>query len=73
LQQHFRRRAVTPEQAAAAILRGVRDNRYLVYTSRDIQALFLTQRFLPPVYDAIMRTMNFAMRKALAPREKVHA
>src|SRR5436309_1040876 len=30
LQAHFRKRAVTPEQAAAAILRGVRRNRYLV-------------------------------------------
>ena len=71
LQAHFRRRAVTPEQAAAAILRGVRDNRYLVYTSRDIQALYLAERLVPPVYTAIMRSMNFAMRKALPLREKV--
>ena len=71
LQAHFRRRAVTPEQAAAAILRGVRDSRYLVYTSRDIQALYLAERLVPPVYTAIMRSMNFAMRKALPLREKV--
>ncbi|MDT4938858.1 MAG: hypothetical protein QOG80_2529, partial [Pseudonocardiales bacterium] len=67
LQAHFRKRAVTPEQAAAAILRGVRHNRYLIYTSRDIQALHLTQNLFPPAYNAIMRTMNFAMRKALPP------
>ena len=66
MQAHFRRRAVTPEQAAAAILRGVRRNRYLVYTSRDIQALFLLQRVCPPGYALIMRGMNLAMRKALA-------
>jgi NAD(P)-dependent dehydrogenase (short-subunit alcohol dehydrogenase family) len=73
LQQVFRRRAVTPEQAAAAILRGVRDNRYLVYTSRDIQALFLAQRMAPPVYNVIMRGMNLAMRRALPVRHKVSA
>jgi Short-chain dehydrogenases of various substrate specificities len=66
MQAHFRRRAVTPEQAAAAILRGVRRNRYLVYTSRDIQALFLLQRVFPPGYALIMRGMNLAMRKAMA-------
>jgi NAD(P)-dependent dehydrogenase (short-subunit alcohol dehydrogenase family) len=65
LQAHFRRRAVTPEHAAEAILRGVRHNRYLVYTSRDIQALFLLQRVFPPGYNAIMRGMNYAMRRAL--------
>ena len=67
LQAHFRKRAVTPEEAAAAILRGVRHNRYLVYTSRDIQALHLTQNLFPPAYNVIMRTMNFAMRRALPP------
>jgi NAD(P)-dependent dehydrogenase (short-subunit alcohol dehydrogenase family) len=65
MQAHFRKRAVTPEQAADAILRGVRRNRYLVYTSRDIQAIFLLQRLFPPGYNAIMRAMNVAMRRAL--------
>jgi NAD(P)-dependent dehydrogenase (short-subunit alcohol dehydrogenase family) len=65
MQAHFRKRAVTPEQAAAAILRGVRRNRYLVYTSRDIQALHLVQRLCPPLYVLIMRGMNLAMRRTL--------
>lgn len=65
MQAHFRRRAVTSEQAAAAILRGVRRNRYLVYTSRDIQALHLVQRLCPPLYVLIMRGMNVAMRRTL--------
>jgi short-subunit dehydrogenase len=65
MQAHFRRRAVSPEQAAAAILRGVRRNKYLVYTSRDIQALFLLQRIFPPGYALIERAMNYAMRRAL--------
>jgi short-subunit dehydrogenase len=67
MQAHFRRRAVTPEQAATAILRGVYRNRYLVYTSRDIQAIHLLQRICPPVYVALMRGLNRAMRRALSP------
>lgn len=64
-QKHFERRAVTPEKAAAAILRGVRRNRYLVYTSRDIQLLHLVQRLFPPAYVLVMRAMNLAMRRTL--------
>jgi NAD(P)-dependent dehydrogenase (short-subunit alcohol dehydrogenase family) len=65
MQAHFRKRAVTPEQAAEAILRGVRRNRYLVYTSRDIQAAYLLQRVFPPGYVLLMRAMNAAIRRAL--------
>lgn len=65
LQEHFRRRAVTPERAAAAIVRGVRRNRYLVYTSHDIRLLHLVQRVCPPLYVAVMRGMQLAMRRAL--------
>jgi len=65
MQAHFRKRAVSPEQAADAILRGIRRNRYLVYTSRDIQAAFLLQRIFPPGYAMLMRGMNVALRRAL--------
>lgn len=65
MQAHFRRRAVTPERAAAAILRGVHRNRYLVYTSRDIQAIHLLQRTCPPAYAALMRIAQVGMRRAL--------
>ncbi|WP_153031239.1 SDR family oxidoreductase [Amycolatopsis sp. YIM 10] len=65
LREAFRRRAVTPERVAAAILRGVRRNRYLVYTSRDIQLIHLLQRLCPPVYVLLMRLANFAMRQLL--------
>jgi NAD(P)-dependent dehydrogenase (short-subunit alcohol dehydrogenase family) len=65
MQSHFCKRAVSPEQAAEAILRGVRRNRYLVYTSRDIQAAYLLQRLFPPGYNLLMRGMNMAMRRAL--------
>jgi NAD(P)-dependent dehydrogenase (short-subunit alcohol dehydrogenase family) len=62
VRRRFARRAVSPETAARAILRGVRRNRYLVYTSRDIQALFLLQRVAPPLYALVMSGMNTAMR-----------
>jgi NAD(P)-dependent dehydrogenase (short-subunit alcohol dehydrogenase family) len=54
----FRRRAVTPDQAAARILAGIERNRYWVYTSRDIQvAHFLQRRFETP-YVLLMRLAN---------------
>jgi NAD(P)-dependent dehydrogenase (short-subunit alcohol dehydrogenase family) len=56
----FVERAVTPEQAAAAIVRGVGRGRYLIYTSRDIQAVHLVQRVAPPAYALAMRTLNTA-------------
>jgi short-subunit dehydrogenase len=65
LQAHFRKRAVSPEQAAAAILRGMRRNRYLVYTSRDVRFAFLLQQVFPPGYVLLMRAMNVMLRRAL--------
>ena len=61
----FARRAVTPEKAATAIVRGVERGRYLVYTSQDIPALRLTQRYVPFVYTLIMRVMNQQARRVL--------
>jgi NAD(P)-dependent dehydrogenase (short-subunit alcohol dehydrogenase family) len=57
-QQQFQRHAKSPEHVAECILRGVERNRYLVYTSRDIQALHLLQRLAPPAYELAMRIAN---------------
>ncbi|MBW8750625.1 MAG: SDR family oxidoreductase [Propionibacteriales bacterium] len=65
LQQRFRKRAVSPEQAAAAILRGIRRNRYWVYTSADIRIAHLAQRWFPPGYWVAMTVMNRVANKAL--------
>jgi len=65
LQGHFKKRAVTPEQAAAAILKGVRRNRYWVYTSPDIRIAHLAQRYFPPGYTVAMSVMNRVANKAL--------
>jgi NAD(P)-dependent dehydrogenase (short-subunit alcohol dehydrogenase family) len=65
LQARFRKRAVTPEHAAAAILRGVKRNRYWVYTSSDIRLAHLAQRYFPPGYVLAMKVMNTVANKAL--------
>jgi NAD(P)-dependent dehydrogenase (short-subunit alcohol dehydrogenase family) len=65
LQGAFRRRAVSPEQAAEAILRGVRRNRYWVYTSAEIRLAHLLQRLFPPGYVLLMKVMNSAANRAL--------
>lgn len=54
----FLRRAVTPEQAAEAIVRGVERNRYYVYTSQDIRYAFLLQRKFEYPYSVAMRVAN---------------
>ena len=62
---HFRKRAVTPEQAAQSILKGVRRNRYWVYTSPDIRAVHLLQRWFPPGYVLLMRGFNYGANRIL--------
>jgi NAD(P)-dependent dehydrogenase (short-subunit alcohol dehydrogenase family) len=74
LTEHFKRRAATPEQVAEAIIDGVERRRPLVFTSRDIHALHLLQRYVPPAYERIMRVLNHRMvttaERAPAPVEQ---
>ena len=65
LQAQFRKRAVSPEHAAEAILRGVRRNRYWVYTSPDIRVAHLAQRWFPPGYVLAMKALNAGANRAL--------
>jgi NAD(P)-dependent dehydrogenase (short-subunit alcohol dehydrogenase family) len=58
LHDHFVKSAQTPEQVAEKIVRGVERGTYIVYTSPDIRAAFLLQRYLPPAYEAIMMLLN---------------
>ncbi|MDO3650617.1 SDR family oxidoreductase [Nocardia mangyaensis] len=57
----FLRHAVTPEQAATAVVKGVERNRYFVYTSRDIQLAHWGQRYFPYGYTLVMRGLNNVM------------
>jgi short-subunit dehydrogenase len=65
LQEGFRRRAVSPDRAAAAILRGVRRNSFLVYTSTDIRLLHQLQNKAHPLYVLLMRALHALANRAL--------
>jgi len=69
-QAGFRRRAVTPDQAATSILDGVRKGRYWIYTSPDIHAVHLLQRYFPPGYTAAMKVMHAGANRVLPAVEK---
>ena len=63
--KRFQAHAVTPDQAATAILKGVRRRRYWVYTSPDIRALHLLQRYFPPGYVLGMHVFNRVANRVL--------
>jgi NAD(P)-dependent dehydrogenase (short-subunit alcohol dehydrogenase family) len=65
VQARFHERAVSPEAAAEAILKGVRRNRYWVYTSPDIRLIHAVQRYCPPAYSLAMRVLNRAANRVL--------
>ncbi|MDN7121797.1 SDR family oxidoreductase [Nocardioides sp. ChNu-153] len=65
LLRRFRSHAVTPEQAAEAIVAGVRKGRFWVYTSSDIRLLHLLQRLFPPGYRLAMTVLHRAANAAL--------
>jgi NAD(P)-dependent dehydrogenase (short-subunit alcohol dehydrogenase family) len=59
--------AVSPERAADKILAGVARNRYLIYTSGDIRALYAFKRFAWWPYSVAMRRVNVIFTRALRP------
>jgi len=63
----FAAHAVSPERVADKILEGVRKNRYLVYTSADIRALYLFKRTMWWPYSVAMRRVNVVFTRALRP------
>src|SRR5271167_4023710 len=63
----FSRHAVSPEKAAEKILAGVVKNRYLIYTSVDIRALYLFKRVAWWPYSVVMRQVNVIFTRALRP------
>jgi NAD(P)-dependent dehydrogenase (short-subunit alcohol dehydrogenase family) len=63
----FSGHAVSPELVADKIIRGVARNRYLVYTSTDIRALYAFKRIAWWPYSIAMRRMNVMFTRALRP------
>ncbi|MBY0286121.1 MAG: SDR family oxidoreductase [Mycobacteriaceae bacterium] len=63
----FSGHAVSPEHVADRILRGVRRNRFLIYTSPDIRALYMFKRTMWWPYSVAMRQVNVLFTRALRP------
>lgn len=66
----FAGHAVSPELAAEKILRGVVRNRFLIYTSTDIRALYLFKRTMWLPYSVAMKRVNVLFTRALRPHPK---
>jgi NAD(P)-dependent dehydrogenase (short-subunit alcohol dehydrogenase family) len=66
--ERFGGHAVSPEHVADRILRGVRRNRFLVYTSPDIRALYMFKRTMWWPYSVAMRQVNVLFTRALRPK-----
>ncbi len=54
----FHKMAASPEKAAAAILKGVKKNRFIVYTSFDIRFGYWWSRKFAFPYEVVMRIAN---------------
>lgn len=63
----FTGHAVSPEKAADKIVAGVAKNRYLIYTSADIWALYAFKRLAWWPYSFAMRQVNVVFTRALRP------
>jgi len=63
----FSGHAVSPEKAAEKILAGVAKNRFLIYTSADIRALYAFKRVAWWPYSLAMRQVNVVFARALRP------
>jgi NAD(P)-dependent dehydrogenase (short-subunit alcohol dehydrogenase family) len=63
----FTGHAVSPEHVAERILRGVARNRFLIYTSPDIRALYMFKRAAWWPYSVAMRQANVVFSRALRP------
>jgi NAD(P)-dependent dehydrogenase (short-subunit alcohol dehydrogenase family) len=66
----FSGHAVSPERAADKILAGMAKNRFLIYTSPDIRALYLFKRTMWWPYSVAMRRVNVFFTRALRPRPR---
>ena len=64
----FSGHAVAPEKVAENILTGITKNRFLIYTSPDIRALYAFKRLAWWPYSVAMRRVNVLFTRALRPR-----
>lgn len=65
--RRFSGHAVSADTAAEKILAGVARNRFLIYTSPDIRALYAFKRFAWLPYSVAMKQVNVLFTRALRP------
>ncbi|GAA4471460.1 SDR family oxidoreductase [Rhodococcus olei] len=65
LVHRFERRAASPEKVADCIVRGVKKNRFLVYTSADVRFGYWWARKFAPPYEFVMQRANDQFGKFL--------
>lgn len=58
LKKRFQKHAVTPEKAAAAILEGIRRDRYLIYTSPEIRVGYWFKRKFAWPFEVVIRLLG---------------
>ena len=58
LTKRFEAHATSPDDVATKIIQAVKQGRYLVLTSRDIQLAYWLQRTFAPGYELVMRVAN---------------
>ncbi|WP_378734039.1 SDR family oxidoreductase [Nocardia brasiliensis] len=66
LTESFTKHAVSPEHVAAAILRGIERNRFLIYTSFDIRFGYWWARKFALPYEIVMRRASARFSRLLA-------
>ena len=66
----FTLHAVSPEKVADRLLKGVRKNRYLIYTSNDIRALYLLKRTMWWPYSVAMRWANEVFTRVMRASQR---
>ena len=64
----FSGHAVAPEKVADRILAGIAKNRFLIFTSADIRALYAFKRLAWRPYSVVMTRVNVVFTRALRPR-----
>jgi NAD(P)-dependent dehydrogenase (short-subunit alcohol dehydrogenase family) len=68
MRKHFQGHAVTPDAAAKSILRGIRKNRFIIYTSADIWVGYFFKRKFAWPYELVIGYITQRMLK-LADRQ----
>lgn len=70
MQRRFQEHAIKPEQAAAAILDGIRHDRYLVFTSPDIRVGHWFQNKFAWPYERVMKKLNDTLHDIASRQRK---